>query len=468
VGIHSCCSFVLKEIKCSTGIQQLDEILHGGFPKGSLILVSGSPGTGKTILATRFLYHGAISQGEVGMYVSFGESPRDYYKNMNSLGMDLNSLEKKNQFRFLDFVSMGKEGMQEVVSNVLKQVSDSRAERVVIDSITAVLQALSEIEARSFLHAIFGKLVKGTGATTIMIGEIPYLREIRAGSGIDEFVSDGIILLKASREGPIERRQLEIVKMRGVPIERTSFEYQINGKNGGIDIITLPTRSTAEHAPNDKISTGISGLDAMLEGGVYRNSITLIEGAGGIGKTTLCLQFLVANARKGERGLFLSLEEPVGQIVRMMENYGMKHDRLRGKFMIESYVPEALSPLHYHDIVRNILETKRPSNLIIDSLTAMQHVLPKDDFIQFIRYVQLLSKERGLTVFMTSALGTIEAATQSGVSTLSDNILLLTYRKTGHKILNDLTVLKTRGSSHDRTIRTYEITSKGIKLTPRP
>jgi circadian clock protein KaiC len=309
--------------------------------------------------------------------------------------------------------------------------------------------------------------VKERGVTTIMIGEIPYLRGIRAGSGIDEFVSDGIILLKALREGPIERRQLEIVKMRGVPIERASFEYLIDEKSGGIDIITLPIRSTAEHASNDRVATGISGLDAMLHGGVYRGSITLIEGAGGIGKTTLCLQFLVANARKGERGLFLSFEEPVGQIIRTMKNYGMKYDKLHDKLAIESYVPEALSPLHYYQIIRSLLETERPSNLIIDSLTAIQHVLPKDDFIQFIRYVQLLSKEKGLTVLLTSALGTIEAATQSGVSTLSDNIILLTYRKTGHKIFNELTVLKTRGAPHDRTIRTYEIISRGIKLTSR-
>jgi circadian clock protein KaiC len=455
------------EVKCSTGIQQLDEILHGGFPKGSLILVSGSPGTGKTILATRFLYNGAINQGEIGLYVSFGESPHDYYKNMGSLGMDLKSLEKKNQFKLLDYLSMSKQSMQEIIPNIIKEASDMRAKRIAIDSITAILQMLSETEARSFLHAIFGKLVKEMGVTTIMIGEIPYLQGIRAGPGIDEFVSDGIILLKASREGPVERRQLEIVKMRGVPIERASFEYLIDEKSGGIDIITLPTRSTAEHAPNERVATGISGLDAMLRGGVYKNSITLIEGAGGIGKTTLCLQFLVNNARKGERGLFLSFEEPIGQIMRTMSNYGMKYEKLRDRLVIESYVPESLSPLHYYQIIRNILETQRPSILIIDSLTAIQHVLPRDDFIQFIRYVQLLSKEKGLTVFLTSALGTIEAATQSGVSTLSDNIILLTYRKTRSRVFNELSILKTRGSPHDRAIRTFEINSRGIKLAPR-
>ena len=150
-----------------------------------------------------------------------------------------------------------------------------------------------------------------------------------------------------------------------------------------------------------------------------------------------------------------------------MSNYGMKYEKLRDRLVIESYVPESLSPLHYYQIIRNILETQRPSILIIDSLTAIQHVLPRDDFIQFIRYVQLLSKEKGLTVFLTSALGTIEAATQSGVSTLSDNIILLTYRKTRSRVFNELSILKTRGSPHDRAIRTFEINSRGIKLAPR-
>ena len=171
---------------------------------------------------------------------------------------------------------------------------------------------------------IFGRLVKSKGVTTIMVGEIPY-GVSTTGFGIEEFVADGVILLKYVRTGNVEKKELEITKMRGVPIERSAYEYLIDKAYGGIGVIALPPRTTIELAPRERLSTGVEGLDKMMEGGVYRHSVTLVEGAGGIGKTTLCLQFLFKNAEKGEKSLYMSFEEPVGQIKRMLENYGLDY-----------------------------------------------------------------------------------------------------------------------------------------------
>jgi circadian clock protein KaiC len=439
----------------------LDTILGGGFPSRSLILLSGNPGCGKTIMATRFLYNGAFEQDEKGVYVSFAENREDYYKNMAQLGMNMKDLEEKGLFQFLDFPTMGKTGMTAATSEMMRVVKEFGAKRIVVDPLTAILQALDPEESRAFLHVVFGKLVKTEGVTAIVIGEIPY-GESKTGFGMEEFIADGVIILRQVRTATSEKKILDIVKMRGVPVERSMFEYLIDKRYGGIGIIMLPARAAIELAPTEKVTTGIKGLDKMVSGGFYRGSVTLIEGASGIGKTTACLQLLVANSKNGEKTLYLSFEEPVGQIRRTLKNYGLDHEKLSDKFTIESYVPEALTPLHYYTLIRDHVETFQPTMLALDTLTAVQRMLSEEDFVTFARYLQLLCKEKGLTAIVTSALGTIEAATRSGISTLADNIILMRYNEVKNRLTREMVVLKTRGTAHERRVVAFEITERGI------
>lgn len=252
---------------------------RGGIPRNSLILVSGNPGTGKTILSTQFLYNGALKHGEKGVYVSFAENRDDYCRNMLSLGMDVKGLEDKGLFKFLDLITVKEAGMSETVKVVMKEISDFGAKRVVIDSISVIDQVLDQSATRAFLHTVLSRIFKTLGVTTIMIGEIPS-EESKTGFAIEEFVADGVILLKSYRTRTADRKVLEITKMRGVALDRTSFEYLIEKERNGIGPIVLPTKATIKEAPTDKITTGIEGLDKMLVGGLYRGSITLVEGAG--------------------------------------------------------------------------------------------------------------------------------------------------------------------------------------------
>ena len=417
-------------------------------------------------MATRFLYHGASERGEKGVYVSFAENQEDYYKNMMQLGMNMKTLEEKGLFKFLDYPTMSKTGMTEVTNEILKVVMEFGAKRVVIDPLTAILQGLSQEESRTFLHMVFGKMVKAKGITTIVIGEIPY-GESKTGFGMEEFVADGVIILRQVRTATSEKKILDIVKMRGIPVERSVFEYLIDKRYGGIGLIMLPTKATSELTSTEKVTTGIKGLDKMVAGGFYRGSVTLIEGASGIGKTTACLQLLVANSKKGEKTLYLSFEEPVGQIRRTLKNYGLDHEKLSDKFSIESYVPEALTPLHYYTLIRDHVETFQPTILALDTLTAVQRMLSEDDFVTFARYLQLLCKEKGLTAIVTSALGTMAAATGSGISTLADNIILMRYNEVGKMLAREMVVLKTRGAAHERKVIPFEITERGITFSAR-
>ncbi len=289
---------IVRDGRVSSGISELDKILGGGYYEGSLILVCGNPGTGKTIFSTQFLFEGTKDHGERRMYVSFAEGAEHYYRNMAPLGLDMKSLADKGQFKFLGLLSMRPKAMQESLNLIFQEVAKFKPQRLVIDSISAVLQSLGQSETRTFLHTVFGRIIKEQGVTTLLVGEVPY-GEPRIGFGIEEFIADGIIILRASKIGATERRELEIPKMRGSRIERATYEYLIDERYHGIELVVLPTRLPATDLSNERMKTGIAGLDQMLHGGLLRNTVTLVEGNSGVGKTTLCLQFLAANARKG-------------------------------------------------------------------------------------------------------------------------------------------------------------------------
>lgn len=442
------------------GISELDNMLEGGLPEHSLILLSGNPGTGKTILSTQFLYNGAL-KGERGVYISFAENKEDYTNNMARFGMSMAKLEDEGNFKFIDFAVMGEPVMSKVLEIIISNVISFKAKRLVIDSISTILENLDQNAVRTFIHTIVGRLVKSYGITAIIIGELPFGRTT-IGFGIEEFVADGMITLTHS-VGATERREMNIMKMRGTAIDQSTCDYLIDEKYGGIGIVVLPKRSLIETVPTEKLSTGIPGLDKMLYGGVYKGSVTLIEGGGGVGKSTLCLQFLIHNCQKeGLKSLYLSLEEPVGQIRRMLANYGMDFEKLGDSFILEAIVPEALSPLHYYRIIKDIVGKYNPSILAIDSVTAMRHTLSEMDFLELLRYIQLLGKEKGITMFFTSLHGSMHEDSAFGASSISDNIILLRYYETKQRAGRELMIIKTRGSAHDKRIVSFDIGERGI------
>ena len=281
---------------------------------------------------------------------------------------------------------------------------------------------------------------------------------------MEEFVADGVILLTHMNKTSSANRRLTIAKMRGTPLDRFSFEYLIDKKYGGIGPIVLPKRADILISPMEKLFTGVEGLDKLLHGGVFKGSVTLVEGASGIGKTITCLHFLAANALKGEKALYISLEEPIGQIIRTMTGIGLNPQKLGDHFALDSYVPEALTPLHYYKILKDMLDRHVPTVLAFDPVTAMRHLVSMEDFVIFARYLQLLSKQKGMTVFLTSTHGTIEAARSSEISTLADNIVLLRYFEIKDRMGREMLVLKTRGSEHEKKVVPFEITGSGMNV----
>lgn len=448
----------------STGISGLDKILGGGLPKNAQILIAGNPGTGKTILSAQFLNAGALN-GEKGIYVSFAETKADFYKNMKSLGMDFEDLENKGLFNYLDFVTVGGEGASTAIQRVLKAVTDFGAERLVIDSISAVAQLMSPGEARVLLHSVIGRITKSIGVTTLLVAEIPF-GESKISYGMEEFVADGVILLKHSHVGTTKKMELELLKMRGTPLSRSLYEYIIDRKDGGIGLITIPLMYTSE-VSDEKITTGIAVLDKMLLGGLYRSSITLVKGASGIGKTVLCLHFITSRTPKPPKGLFICFEEPTGQIVRLGEGMGLPITKLikEGYLDLVGYVPEALALPEYYKIINDHVENFQPERLVIDSLTAVQRIMPPHDFMEFTRFLHLLAKDKHITTFVTAETGTGTVERESAVSTLADNIIHLKYRRqAGRPFDRELLIIKVRASAHERRSVDFAISDNGITI----
>jgi circadian clock protein KaiC len=228
--------------KVPTGLRELDGLLGGGLPKGGIVLVAGGPGTGKTILGTQFLYQGATLYGESGVFVSFGESSQRLRDFMTTLGWDFDKLIGEKKIAIMDLVVARTGAIDAIVDMIMDKVRETEAKRLVIDSITAIsLASEKRIDSR-ILVTLLHKALEKAGCTTLLITETPW-GSSGIGTGVEEFVADGIILMETFLEGAEYKRRLAIIKMRGTDHDTRRYKYSIV-KGDGISIIPYPEAST--------------------------------------------------------------------------------------------------------------------------------------------------------------------------------------------------------------------------------
>ena len=321
-----------------TGIDGFDRVI-GGFPRESLIILSGNPGTGKTIFSASFLYNGVVNYGERGIYVSFAEGREVFFKNMHSLGLDFERIEREGMFRYLDMLTVRGEAISATLETILKEVREMGAKRLVIDSFTAMAQAFKEThEVRVVLHTILSKVTRLLGCTTILIVETPY-GEDRIGLGMEEFVADGIIHLRRSElEGGRIFRDLVILKMRGMPIREAHMVFTLNGGFKAlppfvVKQIEKPCRFEPRADTGEYFSTGSYILDEMLGGGYPKGSSVLIEIADANVSTLnyhLIVYPTIWNFLAQNRGaiIFPSAGIDYSLILKRMKEVGLKEDEI--------------------------------------------------------------------------------------------------------------------------------------------
>ena len=461
--------------KVATGIPGFDLIADGGLPRERSTLIAGTAGSGKTIFSTHFLAAGIEQHGEPGVFVTFEDNPDDIRKNMLGFGWDIARWEANRQWAFVD-VSPDPDGPPPVIgqfdlgallARIEHAASRVQARRVVLDSMGALFTAIGDRALlRTELYRITASL-KRAGMTVIFTSErVTDYGEV-SRLGVEEFVADNVVLLRNILVDEKRRRTVEILKFRGAPHQRGEVPFTITG--AGIVVIPLTAKELTQKSSTVRITSGVPRLDEMCNGGFFRDSIVLVSGATGTGKTLLVTRFLAGGFANGERCLLFAFEESRDQLIRNAAAWGVDFARMEneGRLRIVNQYPHAM-PMEDH-LVRmgQIVEEFDPQRVAVDSLSALERVFTLRSFREFVISFTSTLKARGTAGLFTSTTASLlggGSVTEKHISTLTDSILLLRYVELFGEMRRSLTLLKMRGSLHDKDIREFTIDGEGMHI----
>lgn len=458
--------------KSPTGIQGLDEVTEGGLPTGRPTLVCGSAGCGKTLLAIEFLVRGAVEQNEPGVFVAFEETEEELTKNVASLGFDLNDLVARKKI-LLDHVHLERNEIQETGEYDLEglfirlgyAIDSIGAKRVVLDTIESLFAGLSNHSLlRSELRRLF-RWLKDKGVTAIITGERGEGTLTR--QGLEEYVSDCVILLDHRLAEQISTRRLRIIKYRGSTHGTNEYPFLID--ENGISVMPVTSLGLDHPASMERISTGIPRLDAMLGGkGYYRGSSVLVSGTAGTGKTSVAAHFAEAACRRKERCLFFCFEESRSQILRNMRSIGMDLEPHVQNGLLEFVTARpTLHGLETHlALIQRAIREFKPGIVVMDPITNFLAVgTPSESKAMLMRLVDFLKSGR-ITALVTSLTESSHSLEQSevGLSSLIDTWLLLRDLESNGERNRGLYIIKARGLAHSNQIREFVLTDHGAEL----
>ena len=458
--------------KCPTGIQGLDEITGGGFPRGRPTLVCGGAGCGKTLLAAEFLVRGAVQFGEPGVLMAFEETEAELKANVASLGFDLAGLVRRKKI-VIDYVHIERSEVQESGEYDLEglfvrlnyAIDSIGAKRVVLDTLEALFAGLpDEAILRSELRRLF-RWLKDKGVTAVITAERG--REQLTRHGLEEYVSDCVILLDHRVNDQIATRHLRVVKYRGAMHGTNEFPFLIGDE--GISVLPITSLALNHQVSNERIATGIPRLDAMLGGrGFFRGSSILLTGTPGTGKTIISANFAQAAARRGERTLFFSFEESPNQIIRNLHSIGLRLEPLvkRNLLRFHSARPSLYGlEMHLATMFKEIAEFQ-PHVVIVDPITSLMDAGTDSECKGMVTRLIDYLKGGQVTTLFTSLTQGGHALQQSemAMSSLMDSWLLLQDLEGNGERNRVLYVLKARGMAHSNQVREFLISDRGIDL----
>lgn len=455
-----------------TGIRGLDEITCGGLPAGRPTLVCGNAGCGKTVLALEFLVRGATEFDEPGVFVAFEETGAELAANVASLGFDLKGLIARKKL-LLDHVHIerseiedaGEYDLEGLFVRLKYAIESIGAKRLVLDTLEALFSGFSNHAIlRAELRRLF-RWLKDSGLTAIITGERGDSMLTR--HGIEEYVSDCVILLDHRVSGQIGTRRMRIVKYRGSSHGADEYPFLIDER--GICVMPVTSIGLSYRAANERVSTGIPRLDAMLGGkGYFRGSSVLVSGTAGTGKTTLAAHFARAACRAGERCLYFLFEESPAQIARNMRSVGLDLETLVRKRLLAFHAarPTAYGLEAHLATMHKAVDEFQPAVVIIDPISTFATGANGDEVkSMLVRLVDLL-KARGITVLMIDLTPAGQALERSDtqISSLIDTWLLIRDIELGGERNRALYVLKSRGMAHSNQVREFVLTSRGVEL----
>ena len=458
--------------KCPTGIQGLDEITDGGLPRGRPTLVCGGAGCGKTLLAAEFLVRGAVQFGEPGVLMAFEETEAELRANVASLGFDLAGLVRRKQI-VIDYVHLepgevqesGEYDLEGLFVRLNHALDSVGAKRVVLDTLEALFAGLrNEAILRAELRRLF-RWLKEKGVTAVITAERG--REQLTRHGLEEYVSDCVILLDHRVNDQIATRHLRVVKYRGSRHGTNEFPFLIG--EAGLSVLPITSLALNHKVSSERIATGIPRLDAMLGGrGFFRGSSILLTGTPGTGKTIISANFAQAAARRGERVLFFSFEESPNQIIRNMYSIGLRLEPLvqRGLLRFHSARPSLYGlEMHLATMFKEIASFQ-PHVVIMDPITSLMEAGTDSECKGMVTRLIDYLKAGQVTSLFTSLTQGGHALQQSemAMSSLMDSWLLLQDCEGNGERNRVLYVLKARVMAHSNQVREFLISERGIDV----
>jgi circadian clock protein KaiC len=400
--------------KLATGIASFDLIAKGGLPRNRTTLLSGTAGSGKTVFAVQFLAAG-IAAGEHGVFVTFEEAPRDIRQNMRSFGWDLEAWERDGTLAMVDaspdpdveIIESGAFDLGALLARVENAVRKVGATRVAIDSLGAMFsQFTDQALVRRELFRIASAL-KQLGVTAVMTAERTDDYGPIARFGVEEFIADNVMVLRNVLEDEKRRRTIEMLKFRGTDHQKGEFPFTIVA-NAGIVVIPLSAIQLRQKSSDVRISSGNADLDSMCGGGFFRDSVILVSGATGTGKTLTVTQFLNGGAAAGERCLLLAFEESRDQLFRNASGWGIDFERMESDGMLRVLCDYPRSPGLEDWLIRikDIVEEFKPSRVALDSLSALERGGSDKAFREFVIGLTSFIKHQEITGLFTATTQT--------------------------------------------------------------
>lgn len=458
--------------KTPSGIDGLDQITMGGLPTGRPTLICGSTGCGKTLFSLEFLIRGAEEFNEPGVFMAFEEKPQELAMNVASLGFDLVKLQEEKKIR-IDYVHIDRSEIEETGEYDLEglfirlgyAIDIIGAKRVVLDTIENLFAGLTdEGILRAELRRLFGWL-KEKGVTAIITGEQGEKTLTR--QGLEEYVSDCVILLDHRIINQISTRRLRIVKYRGTLHGTNEYPFLID--EDGISVLPVTSLQLDKEVSSQSIQTGIPALNEMFSGGgFYRGSSVLVSGTAGTGKTSISASFVNQACIDGEKCLFFAFEESPQQIIRNMKSIGMDLQSHIDHGLLQFYASRpTLYGLEMHLVaIHKAIKKFKPKVVILDPITNLITIGSVSEVkAMLVRLIDFLQEEQITVMFTALTLNnTVNEQTDEGVSSLVDVWVLIKDIEMNGERNKGLYVMKSRGMRHSNQVREFVIGEQGLDL----
>ncbi len=458
--------------KSPTGISGFDEVTEGGLPKGRPSLVCGGPGSGKTLFSLEFLVKGATQFNEPGVFVAFEETPEELAKNVKSLGFDLDDLVRRKKL-VLDHVHIerseievtGEYDLEGLFVRLGYLIDSVKAKRIVIDTLEALFASLpNEAILRAELRRLF-RWLKEKGMTAIITAERGTEGRFTR-HGLEEYVSDAVILLDHRVTEQVSTRRIRILKYRGAFHGTNEYPFLI--ERDGVSILPISSVSLDHTVSSERVSTGIARMDIMLTGGYYKGSSILLSGTAGTGKSSFAAAFADATCRSGKKCIYFAFEESEHQIIRNMRSIGIDLEPWVKRGLLTFYASRPSSyGLEMHLVrMHAVINEVKPDAVIIDPISNLISVGSEREVNSMLNRLIDFIKGRGTTALMTNLSGPESTEeTEIAISSMIDTWILLSAVETNGERNRTIYILKSRGMPHSNQVREFTLSEKGMQLT---